>query len=341
MNFFDEARIYVRGGDGGGGCVAFRRERRRPRGGPAGGDGGRGGDVVVAAAEGANTLALYRRRRHFKARRGGDGSGSDRAGAGAEDLVLEAPAGTTILEDDGETAVADLAAAGDRAVLARGGRGGRGNAAFKSATRQAPRIAEPGTPGEERWLRLRLRLIADVGLVGLPNAGKSTFLAAVSRARPRVADYPFTTLAPQLGVAEAGGEEIVVADIPGLVAGAHLGVGLGDRFLGHVERCAALLHLVDASAPGAAEDYRCVRRELAAYGAGLADKPAVVALNKRDAVDGAALGRARAELAAAGAPAARALSGATGEGVAAVMAELAGLVGAARGGAAPAAPWRP
>ena len=340
MNFFDEARIYVRGGDGGGGCVAFRRERRRPRGGPAGGDGGRGGDVIAAAAEGANTLALYRRRRHFKARRGGDGSGRDRAGAGAGDLVLEAPVGTTILEDDGETAVADLAAAGDRAVLAKGGRGGRGNATFKSATRQAPRVAEPGTPGEERWLRLRLRLIADVGLVGLPNAGKSTFLAAVSRARPRVADYPFTTLVPQLGVAEAGGEEIVVADIPGLVAGAHRGVGLGDRFLGHVERCAALLHLVDASAPGAAENYRCVRRELAAYGAGLADKPAVVALNKRDAVDGAALGRARAELAAAGAPAARALSGATGEGVAAVMTELAGLVGAARGEAAPT-PWRP
>ena len=340
MAFFDEARIFVRGGDGGNGCVAFRRERRVPRGGPAGGDGGRGGDVTVEAVGGMNTLAMFRRRRHFKACRGGDGSGSSRAGAGADALRLRVPAGVTVFADDGETVVADLAAEGDCAVLAEGGRGGRGNAAFKTATRQAPRVAEPGRPGTERWLRLRLRLVADVGLVGLPNAGKSTFLAAVSRARPRIADYPFTTLDPHLGVAGAGDRELVVADIPGLIAGAHAGAGLGDRFLGHVERCAVLLHLIDATADDAAEDYRTVRRELAAYGAGVDSKPAVVGLNKRDAAGDDTLRRAREALAGAGAPAARALSGATGAGVAAVMAALAEAVSAVRP-AAPAEPWRP
>ena len=340
MTFFDETRIFVRSGDGGNGCVAFRRERRRPRGGPAGGDGGRGGDVVVEAVAGPNTLVGYRRRRHFKARRGADGGGNDRGGASAKPLRLDVPVGTTVLEDDGETVIADLAAAGACALLAEGGRGGRGNAAFKSATRQAPRVAEPGGAGVERWLRLRLRLIADVGLVGLPNAGKSTFLAAVSRARPKIADYPFTTLAPQLGVAEAGGTELVVADIPGLIEGAHRGHGLGHRFLGHVERCVVLLHLVDATAANPADAFRTVRRELAAYGAGLADKPAVVGLNKCDAVGAEALGDARAALAAAGAPGARALSGATGEGVGAAMTALAGIVGDARA-AAPDEAWHP
>ena len=341
MSFFDEAAILVRSGDGGNGCVAFRRERRRPRGGPAGGRGGRGGDVIVEAAPGLNTLHGFRSRRHFKARRGGDGEGNDRDGASSEALTLQVPAGTTVLDEDG-AAVADLAAVGDRAVLAEGGRGGRGNAAFKSPTRQAPRVAEEGQPGVERRLRLRLRLIADVGLVGLPNAGKSTFLAAVTRARPRIADYPFTTLAPQLGVAVAGDGELVVADIPGLIEGAHRGAGLGDRFLGHVERCAVLLHLVDATGPDVGGAWRAVRRELAEYGAGLAEKPALVGLNKCDAAGGEALRRARAELAAAGAPDARVLSGATGAGVADVMAALAAVAEAAR---APApeteTPWRP
>ncbi len=339
MSFFDEAAILVRSGDGGNGCVAFRRERRRPRGGPAGGRGGRGGDVIVEAAAGLNTLRGFRSRRHFRARRGGDGEGNDRDGAGAEALTLQVPAGTTVLDEDG-AAVADLAAVGDRAVLAEGGRGGRGNAAFKSPTRQAPRVAEEGQPGVERRLRLRLRLIADVGLVGLPNAGKSTFLAAVTRARPRIADYPFTTLAPQLGVAAASDGELVVADIPGLIEGAHRGAGLGDRFLGHVERCAVLLHLVDATGPDVGGAWRAVRRELAEYGAGLAEKPALVGLNKCDAAGGEALRRARAALAAAGAPDARVLSGATGAGVADVMAALAAVAGAARA-PAPETPWRP
>ena len=341
MSFFDEAAILVRSGDGGNGCVAFRRERRRPRGGPAGGRGGRGGDVIVEAAPGLNTLHGFRSRRHFRARRGGDGEGNDRDGASSEALTLQVPAGTTVLDEDG-AAVADLAAVGDRAVLAEGGRGGRGNAAFKSPTRQAPRVAEEGRPGVERRLRLRLRLIADVGLVGLPNAGKSTFLAAVTRARPRIADYPFTTLAPQLGVAAAGDGELVVADIPGLIEGAHRGAGLGDRFLGHVERCAVLLHLVDATGPDVGGAWRAVRRELAEYGAGLAEKPALVGLNKCDAAGGEALRRARAALAAAGAPDARVLSGATGAGVADVMAALAAVAEAARAPApAPETPWRP
>ena len=339
MTFFDEAAIFVRSGDGGNGCVAFRRERRRPRGGPAGGRGGRGGDVIVEAAAGLNTLRGFRSRRHFKARRGGDGEGNDRDGAGAETLRLQVPAGTTVLDEDG-AAVADLAAVGDCAVLAEGGRGGRGNAAFKSPTRQAPRVAEEGEPGVERRLRLRLRLIADVGLVGLPNAGKSTFLAAVTRARPRIADYPFTTLAPQLGVAAAGDGELVVADIPGLIEGAHRGAGLGDRFLGHIERCAVLLHLVDATGPDIGDAWRAVRRELEEYGAGLAEKPALVGLNKCDAADGEALRRGRAALAAAGAPDARALSGATGAGVADVMAALAAVAEAARTPALET-PWRP
>ena len=339
MSFFDEAAIYVRSGDGGNGCVAFRRERRRPRGGPAGGRGGRGGDVIVEAAAGLNTLHGFRHRRHFKARRGGNGEGNDRDGASAEALTLRVPAGTTVL-DENDAAVVDLAAVGDSAVLAEGGRGGRGNAAFKTPTRQAPRIAEEGAPGVERRLRLRLRLIADVGLVGLPNAGKSTFLAAVTRARPRVADYPFTTLAPHLGVAEAGDGELVIADIPGLIEGAHRGAGLGDRFLGHVERCAVLLHLVDATGPDAGDAWRTVRRELAEYGAGLAEKPSLVGLNKCDAAPADALQRARAALAAAGASDTRPLSGATGAGVTEVMIALADAAAAAR---APVAetPWRP
>ncbi len=340
MTFFDEARLHIRAGDGGNGCIAFRRERRRPRGGPAGGGGGRGGDVAMVAVAGLNTLAGYRRRRHFKARRGGDGAGDDRNGASAATLCLEVPAGTTVFDDGTGAVLADLAAPGDRAVLAEGGRGGRGNAAFKSPTRQAPRIAEPGAAGAERRVRLRLRLIADVGLIGLPNAGKSTFLAAVSRARPKIADYPFTTLVPQLGVAEAGEGELVVADIPGLIEGAHRGAGLGDRFLGHVERCAVLLHLIDAGGADVAGAWRTVRRELAAYGAGLAGKPSVVGLNKCDAVGDTALQAARNALAGVGVVRAHAMSGVTGDGVPTVMTALARVAGAARE-AVPAAPWRP
>ena len=340
MSFLDEVWIEIRSGDGGNGCVAFRRERRRPRGGPAGGNGGRGGDVIVEAVGGASTLVRYRYRRHFKAPRGGDGSGNDRAGASAGALCLEVPVGTTVLEEDGETVVADLAARGDCAVLAEGGRGGRGNAAFKTATRQAPRVAEPGSAGVERRLKLRLRLIADVGLVGLPNAGKSTFLTAVSRARPRIADYPFTTLVPQLGVAAAGDSELVVADIPGLIEGAHCGAGLGDRFLGHIERCAVLLHLVDATAADIAGSYRVVRRELAAYGAGLEFKPAVVGLNKCDVLNDDTRRAARAALESAGVPEPAILSGATGCGVGPTMTALARVVAAARD-PAPAKAWQP
>lgn len=340
MSFLDEVWIEIRSGDGGNGCVAFRRERRRPRGGPAGGNGGRGGDVVVEAVDGTSTLVRYRYRRHFKAPRGGDGSGNDRAGASAGALCLEVPVGTTVLEDDGETVVADLAARGDRAVLAEGGRGGRGNAAFKTATRQAPRVAEPGKAGVERRLKLRLRLIADVGLVGLPNAGKSTFLTAVSRARPRIADYPFTTLVPHLGVAAAGDSELVVADIPGLIEGAHCGAGLGDRFLGHIERCAVLLHLVDGTAADVAGSYHAVRRELAAYGAGLEFKPVVVGLNKCDVLNDNARRAACAALETAGVPEPAILSGATGYGVRPTMTALARVVAVARD-PAPAKAWQP
>jgi GTP-binding protein len=282
MQFLDQAKIYVRSGDGGNGCLSFRREKNEPRGGPNGGDGGHGGAVVAECVAALNTLIDFRFRQHFKAARGRNGAGGDRTGARGEDVVLRVPVGTQIFEDDGETLVADLTRPGERFVLAQGGDGGFGNTHFKSSTNRAPRRAEPGRPGEERWLRLRLKLLADAGLVGLPNAGKSTFLAAVTRARPKIADYPFTTLAPQLGVVGLDDEEFVLADIPGLIEGAHAGTGLGDRFLGHVERCAVLLHLVDGTGPDPADAYRTVRAELDAYGHGLAGKPEVVCLNKCD-----------------------------------------------------------
>jgi GTP-binding protein len=284
MKFLDEAKIYVRSGDGGNGCVAFRREKFIEFGGPSGGDGGRGGDVVVEAVEGLNTLIDYRYQQHFKAQPGGHGMGKDRHGAAGRDAVLKVPVGTQIFDADKETLLADLTAVGERVVLARGGNGGFGNAHFKSSTNRAPRRANPGQPGEERWVWLRLKLIADAGLVGLPNAGKSTFLAAVSAARPKIADYPFTTLKPQLGVVACDEREFVLADIPGLIEGAHEGAGLGDRFLGHIERCRVLLHLVDGTGTHAGEDYRTVRAELEAYGQGLTDKPEIVALSKIDAM---------------------------------------------------------
>src|SRR5262247_2544356 len=284
MKFLDEAKVYIRSGDGGNGCVSFRREKFIEFGGPNGGDGGTGGDVVAVAVEGLNTLIDYRYQQHFKAKRGGNGMGKDRAGANGADAVLKVPVGTQVFEEDGETLLADLTAPGQHVVLAKGGNGGFGNAHFKSSTNRAPRHANPGQPGEERTIRLRLKLIADAGLVGLPNAGKSTFLAAVSAARPKIADYPFTTLIPQLGVVNSDGREFVLADIPGLIEGAHEGSGLGDRFLGHIERCRVLLHLIDGTGEHAGKNYKTVRAELEAYGGGLTDKPEIVALSKIDAM---------------------------------------------------------
>ena len=322
MKFLDQAKVFIKSGDGGNGCVAFRREKFVPMGGPSGGDGGRGGDVVVECVDGLNTLIDFRYRQHFKAERGHHGEGKDRSGARGTDAVLRVPVGTQILDDDRETVIADMTEAGQRVVLARGGDGGHGNSHFKTSTNQAPRRAHPGFPGEERWVWLRLKLIADVGLVGLPNAGKSTFLAAVSRARPKVADYPFTTLHPQLGVVLIGDEEMVIADIPGLIEGAHEGAGLGDRFLGHLERCGALLHLVDGSGDDIAEAYRTVRHELESYGAGIENKTEVVALNKVDALSPELRAERLAVLAEACGGEVMELSGASGEGVQEVLRRL-------------------
>ncbi|MBM3516660.1 MAG: GTPase ObgE [Alphaproteobacteria bacterium] len=285
MRFLDEAKIHVRAGDGGAGCLSFHRAAHVPRGGPDGGDGGRGGDVVGVAVAGLNTLVDFRYQKHHRAKNGRHGEGGNRTGATGADCLVRLPAGTVVLAEDKETLVADLTAVGQRVVLAAGGRGGFGNAHYKSATNRAPRRADPGQPGAEWTLWLRLKLLADAGIIGLPNAGKSTFLAAVSAARPRVADYPFTTIYPELGVVRLGDTEFVLADIPGLTAGAHAGAGLGVRFLGHIERCRVLLHLVDGTAADVAAQYRMVREELSAYGHGLAEKPEVVALTKVDALD--------------------------------------------------------
>jgi len=343
MKFLDEAKVSLTAGAGGDGCVSFRREKYVPRGGPDGGDGGRGGDVVAEAVEGLNTLIDYRYRQHFKAARGTHGMGRNRSGPAGVDVVLRLPVGTQVLAEDRTTVLADLTVVGDRVVLAKGGRGGRGNAQFKSSTNQAPRQAEPGGAAEALWVWLRLKLIADAGLIGLPNAGKSTFLAAVSRARPKIADYPFTTLHPVLGVVSSDGGEFVLADIPGLIEGAHRGKGLGDRFLGHVERCRVLLHLVDGTAaPDAiAQAYRTVRHELDAYGGGLVDKPEVVALNKVDAVPADARADRRAALEAAAGGAVLELSGAAGEGVPEALRALARVIDAATEVEAPRAEYVP
>src|SRR5499426_4406745 len=289
MKFLDEAKVYIRSGDGGNGCVAFRREKFIEFGGPSGGNGGRGGDVIIEAVDGLNTLIDYRYQQHFKAERGVSGMGKDRHGANGKPIVLKVPVGTQIFDEDRETLIHDFTKLGEKFVLAEGGNGGFGNAHFKSSTNRAPRHANPGQPGEERWIWLRLKLIADAGLVGLPNAGKSTFLAASSAAKPKIADYPFTTLHPGLGVVREASRDFVLADIPGLIEGAHEGAGLGDRFLGHIERCRVLLHLVDATAEDVAGAYRTVRAELKAYGAGLEKKKEIVALSKCDAVDDATL----------------------------------------------------
>ena len=323
MKFLDQAKIYLRSGDGGNGVVAFRREKHLEFGGPDGGNGGRGGDVVFTAAENLNTLIDFRYAQHFRAPKGGNGAGSDRTGAAAPDVEIAVPVGTQILDDDRETLLADLDAPGKRVVLCRGGDGGHGNAHFKSSTNRAPRKATPGYPGEERWVWLRLKLIADVGLVGLPNAGKSTFLSVVSGARPKIADYPFTTLHPQLGVVRLShAEELVVADIPGLIEGAHEGAGLGDRFLGHVERCAVLLHLVDGAAGNVVRAWRTVREELHSYGGGLADKPELLVLNKTDAMTPREISARRAALAKAAGQPVMLLSGVTHDGLDAVLRAL-------------------
>jgi GTPase len=285
MKFLDQAKVFIQSGTGGAGAVSFRREKFIEFGGPNGGDGGRGGDVWVECVEGLNTLIDYRYQQHYKAKTGGHGMGQDRTGAGGDDVVLKVPAGTQIFDEDGETLLADLTEIGQRVLLAKGGNGGFGNTRFKTSTNRAPRHANPGLPGEERWIILRLKLIADAGLVGLPNAGKSTFLATVTAAKPKIADYPFTTLHPGLGVVRVHNREFVLADIPGLIEGAHEGVGLGDRFLGHVERCRVLLHLIDGTSENAGAAYKTVRAELEAYGGGLGEKTEIVALTKADALD--------------------------------------------------------
>jgi GTP-binding protein len=330
MKFLDEAKVYIRSGDGGNGCLAFRREKFIEFGGPSGGNGGRGGDVVVVAVDGLNTLIDYRYQQHYTAQNGRPGMGKDRHGAGGSDVVMKVPVGTQIYEEDGETLLADLTEVGQQAVLATGGNGGFGNAHFKSSTNRAPRHTNPGQPGEERTIRLRLKLIADAGIVGLPNAGKSTFLAAVSAARPKIADYPFTTLHPQLGVVGIDGREFVLADIPGLIEGAHEGLGLGDRFLGHVERCRVILHLVDGTGEHAGKAYKTVRAELEAYGGGLAKKAEVVALNKADALTPEALKQQVARLKRAAGRTPLVISAATGAGVPEVLRALIKVIDDAR-----------
>jgi GTP-binding protein len=344
MKFLDEAKVYVRSGDGGHGCVSFRREKFIEFGGPNGGDGGRGGDVVAEAVEGLNTLIDYRYQQHFQAKNGRAGMGKDRHGANGSDIVLKVPAGTEIYEEDGDTLLADLTHPGERTVLAKGGNGGFGNAHFKTSTNRAPRHANPGQPGEERTIRLRLKLIADAGIIGLPNAGKSTFLAAVTAAKPKIADYPFTTLHPQLGVVGIDGREFVLADIPGLIEGAHGGVGLGTRFLGHVERCRALFHLVDGTEEDAGEAYQIVRAELAAYGEGLAEKPEIVALNKSDALDEDQIELQIRRIQQLSGQTPLVVSAATGAGVPAALRSLARIIAEAPANDAPpqmAQPWQP
>jgi GTP-binding protein len=346
MKFLDRAKIYIESGAGGSGCLSFRREKFIEMGGPNGGDGGRGGHVWAEAVENLNTLIDYRYQQHFSAKNGRPGEGNNRTGADAEDVTIRVPVGTQIFEEDEETLIADLDKSGERILLAKGGNGGFGNAHFKSSTNRAPRRVNPGQAGEERTIWLRLKLIADFGLVGLPNAGKSTFLAAVSAARPKIADYPFTTLTPGLGVVRLGeGESFVVADIPGLIEGAHEGAGLGDRFLGHVERCRALIHLVDGTQDDVAAAYRTVRGELAAYGAGLEDKTEIVCLNKVDALAPDEMAKKLKTLSKAAGRPARAISGAAGTAIAPLLRELMNLMRADKTAPEPVGDddlaWRP
>jgi len=327
MHFLDQAKIFIRSGAGGPGAVSFRREKFIEYGGPDGGNGGKGGDIVFEAVPGLNTLIDFRYAQHFRAQRGESGAGANRTGAGGDDLVIKVPLGTQILSEDKEEVLADFTIPGERRVFLRGGDGGRGNASYKSSTNRAPRQHGPGWPGEEMWVWLRLKLLADAGLVGLPNAGKSTFINAVTRAEAKVGAYPFTTIRPQLGVAKRHGREFVIADIPGLIEGAAEGAGIGDRFLGHIERCRVLLHLVDASGEDPIEAWRVVRGELDAYGAGLTDKPEILALNKIDAIDAKEVAKLAKKLAKASGEEPMLLSGVSGEGVEAVLDRIVAALG--------------
>jgi len=327
MKFLDQAKIFIQSGNGGGGAVSFRREKFIEYGGPDGGDGGDGGDVWIEAVEGLNTLIDYRYQQHFKAQTGVHGMGRNRHGAKGADMVLRVPAGTQVYEEDKETLIVDLENVGDRFLLAKGGSGGWGNDRFKGPVNRAPTHANPGLPGEEKWIWLRLKLIADAGLVGLPNAGKSTFLAAVSAARPKIADYPFTTLTPNLGVVDLSvGERFVIADIPGLIEGASEGAGLGTRFLGHVERAGVLIHLVDATQDDPAGAWKTIRGELEAYGEGLADRPEIVALNKVDALDADLRAMIAEDFEEKTGVKPRLISGVSGEGVTELLREVGKVV---------------
>ena len=344
MKFLDQAKIYIRSGNGGGGAISFRREKFIEFGGPDGGDGGRGGDVWAECVEGLNTLIDYRYQQHFKAKTGGHGMGKNRHGAKGADAVLKVPAGTEILEEDGETVIADMTHVGQKVLLAKGGNGGFGKAYFTTSTNRAPRRANPGQEGQERTLILRLKLIADAGLVGLPNAGKSTFLATVTAAKPKIADYPFTTLHPGLGVVRAYSREFVLADIPGLIEGASEGVGLGDRFLSHVERCRVLLHLVEGTSEDAGEAYKTVRHEIETYGHGLADKPEIVALSKADALDEDTLKDQLKKLKKASKRTPYVISSASGQGVQEVLQALLTVIDQEKAEEVPAQSqeeWRP
>ena len=341
MKFLDLAKVYIRSGGGGGGCVSFRREKFIEFGGPDGGDGGNGGSVWAEAVDGLNTLIDFRYQQHFFAKSGQPGMGSQRTGKTGDDIILRVPVGTEILEEDEETVIADLTVVGQRVLLAKGGNGGWGNLRFKSSTNRAPARANPGQEGVERTLWLRLKLIADAGLLGLPNAGKSTFLAATSNARPKIADYPFTTLVPNLGVVGVDGQEFVVADIPGLIEGASEGRGLGDQFLAHVERCAVLLHLVDGTSSTITKDYRTIIAELEAYGGALAEKPRITALNKIDAMDAKQISDRRRALEKASGGKVFTISGAAGMGLTEVLRVLQAEIKAERAPVQEDAPWRP
>ncbi|MCQ1852197.1 GTPase ObgE [Neorhizobium galegae] len=331
MKFLDEAKVYIRSGDGGAGAVSFRREKFVEFGGPDGGDGGRGGDVWVEAVNGLNTLIDFRFQQHFKGQTGTHGMGRNRTGANGGEVTLKVPVGTQIFEEDNETLIIDLTREGQRFRLAKGGNGGFGNTHFKSATNQAPNWANPGLEGEEKTIWLRLKLIADAGLVGMPNAGKSTFLASVTRARPKIANYPFTTLHPNLGVATIDAREFILADIPGLIEGAHEGVGIGDRFLGHVERTRVLLHLVSSVEEKVGKAYKTVKHELEAYGGGLIDKPVIVALSQIDVLDDKELKKKAKELEKACGQAPFLISAVTGKGMTEVLRALRDVIVEASG----------
>lgn len=326
MKFLDQARIFVKSGDGGNGGLSFRREAFVEYGGPDGGDGGKGGDIWLEAVGGLNTLVDFRYQRHYKAERGVNGMGRDRTGKGGKDIIMKVPSGTEILDDTGEFPIADLTEEGQRVLIAKGGQGGLGNTHFKSSVNRAPRRTTPGEPGEEMWIRLRLKLLADAGLIGLPNAGKSTFLSAVSRAKPKIGDYPFTTLYPQLGVVAIDEREFVLADIPGLIEGAHEGIGLGDRFLGHVERCGVLLHMVDGTIEDIAGAYGTIRTELGEYGGGLVEKTEIIGLNKADALNEEEISEKRAALENLSDSPVFVFSAVSGQGIKDVVRALAALV---------------